>query len=212
MLLLMPLVLASCRNSKPSHADAPPEAAMSAKEIDTSGLAVAGDSRLQIQIEITDEVKMERIPMRTARLHFKNLTQQPLRIYLPAPDAFRWGISSIVMKPSNGPPLLVPTPRPHGYVISEKDFHLLAPGESRVFTQSFSLDPMQRGAGTATARLPGFEAGAKVAVRWTYENASRRWAGGVQTLDGPTRTLFDGGDIPHIWTGKLNVETQWTVP
>lgn len=185
---------------------------MSAEKKHTQPLAAASDSRLQVQLEITDEVKMDRIPMRTARLHFRNLTAEPLRIYLPTPDAFRWGISGIVMRAPSGTTLLIPEPRPHGYVVTENDFPLLAPGEKKTFTQTFSLDPMKPGAGTATERLPGFEAGAKVALRWTYENSIRRWEAGVQTLDGPTKALFDGGDIPHIWTGKLSVETSWTVP
>lgn len=43
-------------------------------------------------------------------------------------------------------------------------------------------------------------------------NQITRWEGGVQTLDGPTKALFGGGDIPHIWTGRLVVETSWTLP
>ena len=184
---------------------------MSARNDGPAPLATAGDSRLQIQIEIDDEVKMDRIPMRTAHLHFENLTQQPLRIFLPGPDAFRWGISGIVMRPSKGSPLMIPEPRPHGYVVTERDFPLLAPGEKKTFTQSFSLDPMKPGAGTATERLAGFEPGATVGLRWTYENSIRRWEAGVQTLDGPTKALFGGGDIPHIWIGKLTAEGSWTV-
>jgi hypothetical protein len=48
-------------------------------------------------------------------------------------------------------------------------------------------------------------------VSWTYENTITRWAGGAQTLDGPTQALFDGGTIPGIWTGKLTVQLRWAI-
>jgi hypothetical protein len=88
----------------------------------------------------------------------------------------------------------------------------IAQPSQKEFTQSFSLDPMKPGPGTATGRLAGFESGSRVSVRWTYENSIQRWQGGQMTLDGPTKSLFDGGDIPYIWTGKLQLETAWTVP
>ena len=48
-------------------------------------------------------------------------------------------------------------------------------------------------------------------MSWTYHNDIVRWEGGYQTLDGPTKTLFEGKDIPYIWTGKLSVEASWTL-
>lgn len=150
--------------------------------------------------------------MRTARLHFRNLSREPLRFYLPQAEAFRAMISDVILKPAHGTALWVPEPRPHGYVITEIDFPLLAPGESRTVTQKFTLDPMLPGRGTTTRRRPGFEAGKQVSVTWVYQNKVTRWQGGLQTLDGPTRTLFEGKPIPHIWTGKLSTKLVWTVP
>lgn len=184
---------------------------MTEQRADIVASSPSADSRLSIQLEIKPGVVMDRIPMRTAVLRFTNKTGEPLRIYLPD-EVARANISTITMSPTSGRPLFIPDLHPHGYQVGEKDFHLLAPGETREFTQSFSLDPMKPGPGTATERLPGFEGDKTVSVDWTYENSTRRWPGGVQTFGGPTKELFDGGDIPHIWTGKLRVHMKWTVP
>jgi hypothetical protein len=104
-----------------------------------------------------------------------------------------------------------PDPRPHGCTITEVDFPLLSPGQAMTFEQPFTLDPIGRGDGTRTARRPGFEDGATVRVRWDYANKLVRWPAGHLTLDGETRALFDGKDIPFLWTGKLSVEASWTV-
>lgn len=172
--------------------------------------APASDGRLEIRLEIDRQVVMDRVPERTARLRFRNLTAEPLRIYMP-PEPFRATISTLFFTPREGRPLFEPEPRPHGVVIGEEDFPLLGPGQSREFTQTFTLDPFQPG-GPGTARRPGFEAGKSVEIRWIYKNRIRQWKGGAQTLDGPTKTLFGGGDIPHIWLGELTVTWTWTVP
>lgn len=157
-------------------------------------------------------VTMDRVPMRRALLHFRNVGAEPLRVYLPNGEAFRLNISSLFFVPEGGTPLMVPDPHPHGYVVTEADFHLLSPGEERSFAQPFTIDPFAPGAGNQTLRRPGFEPGRAVRVRWTYENRIRRWEGGRQTLDGPTVPLFGGQDIPFLWTGTLAVELAWTVP
>lgn len=172
----------------------------------------AADARLEIQLEIDPTVTMDRVPMRRALLHFRNVGQEPVRVYLPNGESFRANISTLFFTPEVGRPLFVPEPHPHGYVVTEADFHLLAPGERRTFTQPFTIDPFVPGPGLQSRRLEGFAPGRPVRVRWTYENAIRRWPGGAQTLDGPTKTLFGGLDIPHIWTGELAVELAWTAP
>ena len=149
--------------------------------------------------------------MRTIVLHFKNASKDPLRIHLPRAEMFRAGISSITMVGGDAR-LSVPEPHPHGYEVTEADFPLLAPGEERTFEQSFSLDPMAPGGGTRTERRKGFESGTRVRVSWSYENRIQRWEGGAQTLDGPTKALFGGNDIPHIWIGKLSAEASWVAP
>lgn len=185
--------------------------AMTPAENPPDAAAWTGDGRLEIRADIDPQVTMDRIPMRSIRLHFRNATDAPLRLYLP-PDPFRFNISSVVFAPEGAPPLLVPEPRPHGYMITEKDFLLLAPREERVVTQSFSIDPMVPGPGTRTARRPGFEEGRRVPVRWTYENRITSWPGGVATFDGVTKPLFGGGPVPHLWTGEIRAQFTWTVP
>ena len=168
------------------------------------------DGRLEIQLEIQEGSVLDRVPMRTAVLRFKNASDKPLRLYLPQSEAFRANISSLILAPEGAPPLFVPEPRPHGYVVTEKDFPLLKPGEGRAFTQRFTIDPFARGG--RTERRAGFEPGKKVPVSWTYENAIRQWKGGQRTLDGPTGELFGGKEIPFIWTGKLTAKASWTAP
>jgi hypothetical protein len=170
----------------------------------------AEDKGLEISCEIRPEVRTDRVPMRTAVLRFHNVSQAPVRFYLPRAEAFRAGLSTLLFQA--GDHLFAePDPQPHGIVIEEDDFPLLAPGEAKSFEQSFTLDPMQPGPGTRTARRPGFEDGKTVRVSWTYQNEIVRWAGGQLTLDGPTKTLFGGKDIPFIWTGKLTVEASWVI-
>jgi hypothetical protein len=165
---------------------------------------------LEISFEIRPGVRMDRVPMREAVLRFRNVSTQPVRFYLPRGDAFRAGISTLRFEAGERR-FLEPEPQPHGVVIEEADFPLLAPGEQQTFAQPFTLDPIQPGPGTRTARRPGFEDGTPVTVSWTYANTIVRWAGGQLTLDGETEALFEGKDIPFIWTGELTVEARWLV-
>lgn len=196
---------------RPTDTQASPSAPPEQAKMSTKSDAVA-DGRLEVRLEIKPEVVVDRVPMRTAVLHFRNLGKEPLRYYLPNGEAFRANISTLFFRPKSGDPLFVPEPHPHGYVVTEADFHLLEPGQAREHTQPFTIDPFAPGPGNTSKRMTGFEAGAEVDVRWVYENSIQRWKGGAQTLDGPTRELFDGGDIPYIWTGKLEAKMRWTVP
>jgi hypothetical protein len=132
----------------------------------------------------------------TVKLHFRNAGKQPLRIYLVVSEAFRFGQSELDLKSANPPdrPVAQPPPRPHGYKVTEKDFHLIQPGAKLAFDQTLRLDK-------TLVTGPG-----DYQVVWTYKNKIRRWKGGVQTLDGPTRELFGGKDIPHIWTGSIEAK------
>jgi hypothetical protein len=165
---------------------------------------------LSISLEIRPDVRVDRVPMRAAILHFRNVSEDPIRIFLPQSEPFRGGQSTLYFG-SGDQAFMAPEPRPHGYSISEIDFPLIAPGEEKTFEQPFTIDPMKPGPGTRTERRAGFEDGKTVKVRWSYSNDLVRWPAGKPTLDGPTKTVFDGKDIPHIWTGKLSVEASWTV-
>jgi hypothetical protein len=166
---------------------------------------------LEISFSLTPEVRNERIPTRVFVLHFKNVSSHPLRVYMPNSEPFRASISTIYILAGNAS-LVVPEPHPHGYVVTEVDFPLLAPGEEKTYEQTFSLERLARGSGTVTEREKGFEAGGHATVSWTYENEVTRWQGGIQTLDGLTKNLFGGKDIPGLWRGKLEVKADWRLP
>lgn len=172
--------------------------------------ASASANGLTISFTVRPGVEVDRVPMRTLLLHFRNVGKEPIRVFLPQAEAFR-AAQSVVSFVSGKERFMVPEPRPHGYAISEIDFPLIAPGEERTFEQRFTLDPMKPSAGTATARRPGFEDGATVQIAWSYRNDLTRWRAGQATLDGPTRTVFGGGDIPGLWRGNLSVSTSWVV-
>lgn len=121
-----------------------------------------------------------------ARLHFRNAGSEPIRIYFLAPEVFRSFQSSLRVRDASGKVVgFTDASPPHGYLPQESDFPLIAPGATTTFTQ----------------KVPAMSAGGT--VEWTYSNSITEWKGGAQTLDGPTRPLFGGGPIPHIWTGKV---------
>ena len=201
---LLGLLCAAC----PARARGTGQASSAADAADRSSREQ--DKGLEIFLEIQPGVRMDGVPTRSATLHFHNVSLAPIRIYLPRSEHFRAGLSTLVLRA--GPnAFAVPEPQPHGIVIEEDDFPLIAPGEDKTFEQSFTLDPIGPGVGAVTARRLGFEDGKAVQVRWTYSNEIVRWAGGQQTLDGPTKTLFEGKDIPYIWTGQLSVEASWRI-
>ncbi|MBI4705683.1 MAG: hypothetical protein HY744_31715 [Deltaproteobacteria bacterium] len=213
LLAVLLCALGGCRAGADRATPAVPMSSAPDAAVPTARPPVATDGHLEIRLELDTEVAMDRVPMRAAKLHFRNVGRDPLRFYLPRSEPFRANISTLSFTPEgNARPLVVPEPRPHGYEVTEADFHLLAPGEERVFAQPFTLDQFVPGPGQGTERRAGFEPGTVVRVRWVYENEIRRWEGRRLTLDGPTRELFGGGDIPWIWTGKLAAELAWKVP
>lgn len=131
-------------------------------------------------------------------LRFANETKKPVRIYLVRSEYFRALQSDLrVTRASDGKVVDVqPLPRPHGYVVDESDFHLIPPGESFSVTQSLWLDASR------------FKVGEKYTVTWIYENSVRRWPGGIPTVEGRTKELFGGDEIPYIWVGRSDVEVR----
>jgi hypothetical protein len=209
---LLALAISGCPSTKP---DSSPPAMTDVKPPDVkpaSDSLHATDGRLDIRAKLVPGTKTDRIPRRTIELTFKNVSKAPLRIFLPKSELFRATISTIYIFPESGASLAIPEPHPHGYVITEADFFLLAPGEERMFPQTFSLDPMVPGPGTKTARRPGFEAGKTVSVTWEYKNDTDTWPGGVNTFDGVTKPLFGGKRIEDLWTGTLTAKGSWKVP
>jgi hypothetical protein len=166
---------------------------------------------LEVQLELPKKpvsgVSGGRPSPAVATLRFRNASQQPLRFYLIDSEPFRSFQSRLAVFEQGGGGFITmqPDPRPHGYVVTEKDFHLLGPGEEKTFTQSLYVARVAPG-GQSVRRLEGFEKGGAFRVRWTYENSVTQWKGGAMTLDGMTKALFGGGPIPHIWTGKVEAE------
>jgi hypothetical protein len=149
-------------------------------------------SGLAIALEIPPSARAG--DSQTARLHLRNTTTVPLRVYFLEPDVFRSFQSNLLVRDASGKVVGASEPSPpHGYLPRESDFPLLAPGETKTFTQSLPLD------------ASGLAAGGRFDVEWTYSNSVTEWKGGAQTLDGPTQPLFGGGPIPHIWTGRVSI-------
>ena len=134
-------------------------------------------------------------------LKFSNESQNPVRICLLESEVFRAGQSMFrVVRASDGKVAdLQPSPHPHGYVVDESDFHLIPAGKSFSSTQTLYLDPAR------------FKAGEKYKVTWIYKNKAKKWPGGVTTLDGPTKALFGGSEIPYIWIGESEVSVEISV-
>ncbi len=150
--------------------------------------------------------------MRRVRMVLNNVSKDPVRVLRIRPEAFRYATSTLVVAASGADPIWSPDPRPHGYLIGEDDFARIEPGARIDIEQSFTIDPMVRGSGTSTARAPGCARGAVATGTWTLANASTSFPGGVSTLAGVTKPLFDGREMPELWTGKLVCRVQWTVP
>ena len=132
------------------------------------------------------------------RLHFRNDGEVPRRIYLIQSEVFRALQSDLQVFAADGQFLTSqPDPHPPGYVVSERDFPAIAPGEAQVHTQTLHL---------AGPKFSG-QAG-PLRLRWTYRNSVESWRAGIQTLDGPTKGLFGGGPIPGIWRGEVVVEAS----
>jgi len=124
-------------------------------------------------------------------LVFKNTSERPLRIYFVRNEVFRSFQSRFDALFYGKPMSITRISPPHGYVVTEKDFHWIGTKSEMLFHQTLSLS----------------EAGIKEDVReftlqWTYENRLSRWEGGVRTLDGVTKTLFGGKEIPYLWRGE----------
>ena len=131
-------------------------------------------------------------------LRFRNAAKEPVRIYLIISEPFRAFQSSLwAWDRKGGLVSSQPELHPHGYVVTEKDFHLIEPGRELAFQQTLSL------AGSAP--------GGDLVVEWRYSNTVERWEGGVMTLDGPTKPLFGGGRIPCIWTGQIAARARLQV-
>ncbi|MCX4241814.1 hypothetical protein [Paraliomyxa miuraensis] len=131
-------------------------------------------------------------------LRFLNLDVRARKLFFIRAEPFRFGQSTLTLdRGGSGPPIVSPPPRPHGYVVTEADFHDIAPRSRLAFSQALRVP---------ADLLPG-----TYGVRWVYENEITQWKGGVNTLDGPSEVLFDGKPIEGIWVGSLEDRFSITV-
>ncbi len=143
-------------------------------------------------------------------LHFRNTSKNNLRIFHICGGEFRWNQSDVWLASlSQSIPLTGgPPPRPHGYRVTENDFHSLEPTEEKTFSHVPIY--VARWLATGWTPLEGLDGGNGNTFRlyWRYQNYLTKWEGGAMTLDGPTLQLFDGAPIPGIWTGSLEASME----
>ena len=75
-----------------------------------------------------------------AKLSFRNDTARPMRLLLVRPEVFRLFNSTLRVWEGGKVASLQPDPHPHGHLLDENDFLLLAAGETRTVPQSLGLD------------------------------------------------------------------------
>jgi hypothetical protein len=126
-------------------------------------------------------------------LVFKNISKKPIRIYLIETEFFRSFQSYFYLLTDKKHLFLTDISPPHGYVVTEDDFHLIGPNKEIIFKQTLSIDSTKIKSNSIKTQL-----------EWTYENNVSKWEGGKMTPDGPTKQLFNGEKIPYIWVGKIN--------
>ena len=126
----------------------------------------------------------------TATLVVHNPGAEERRLYTP-PEPFRFPMHDVALWSADDKRQGGPDGHPHGIVIGEEHFLVVRPGgEVRL---------------TGTVPLPPGVVAGRYLLTWTVKNDLTQWKGGAMTLDGPTRTLFGGGPIPGIWTGRVTV-------
>ncbi len=131
-----------------------------------------------------------------ANVTFQNISDKPLRIYFIESPVFNSFQSMFHVGHADGSiEFIVSDPHPHGISVDASDFHLIDANKSKTFTQK--LDNIELRLKTKPAKLI-----------WVYVNDVTKWEGGRSTLDGPTKELFDGKEIPYIWTGEVRASTK----
>ena len=130
-------------------------------------------------------------------LVFKNVSNNPIRIYLINTEFFRSFQSYFFLLYNGKVKMLSNISPPHGYVVTESDFHLINSNSEIIFKQTLLIDEV----GLETDIHDFY-------LQWIYENKISQWEGGIETLDGPTKRLFNGKEIPYIWRGEIESTIQ----
>lgn len=135
------------------------------------------------------------------KLYFHNISEKPIRIYFLKGYYFRSFQSFFYLETNEKKNQFIsPLSPPHGYVVDEKDFHLINPSKMISFESTVNISNRYREKFTNGSQLT-----------WVYKNSITKWKGGLNTLNGPTKELFNGETIPYIWTGRTEVEIPVTI-
>jgi hypothetical protein len=125
-------------------------------------------------------------------LVFKNVSSNPIQIYLINNEFFRSFQSYFYLLYNAKFKMLTDISPPHGYVVTESDFHIIGSNSEKIFKQTLKIDE------------EGLENDInKFYLQWIYANNISRWKGGIETFDGPTQSLFGDEEIPYIWLGEI---------
>ena len=121
------------------------------------------------------------------RLVFENISDKPLRIFYMDHTLFSRVQNSFYFIDSRGKKYFemedVP---PHGFLVHAQDFYLIAPYEKKSFIVKMTLPTKEM-----------------KKIYWRYHNKLTSWKGDFETLDGKSRALFNGHEIPYIWVGSI---------
>ncbi len=130
------------------------------------------------------------------KVRFENISDRPVRVYFIENPIFNSFQSAFTVVHKDGTKsFIAEEPQPHGYVVTESDFHLIAPCHSKTFKQKIGNVTLGSGSNPA-------------GIEWEYSNTITKWEGGIETLDGKTEALFGGKEIPYIWTGRIKAAAK----
>lgn len=131
-----------------------------------------------------------------AEVTFTNSSDSPLYVYFIDSPIFNSFQSRFYLLHQNGKKSFVlQEPHPHGYSVNISDFHLIDANDSKTFLQKIEYFDL-------------IERSKPLILEWVYENKITKWEGEKETIDGKTKTLFDGETIPGIWVGKIKASTE----
>jgi hypothetical protein len=153
------------------------------------GDKVADRDSLKISMEAGERTR----DSLNVKLIFENVSPKLLRIYYIDDPLFSRTQNSFYLIDKQGKRHfeLEDGPPPHGYVVSEKDFYLIEAESKKQFNVKVAL-PVKDPA----------------ALEWVYRNQITSWRGGIETLDGKTKVLFEGREIPYIWRGRIETRIK----
>jgi hypothetical protein len=187
---LILLCVAACQNKPANTVAKPPQPASTTEGADIPApyIATAND----LAIALTGPAGVQRAGARVElTLTIHNQGKTPRRVYV-LPEHFRSPFHFLWLADATGAQVATAPPSPpHGIEVTEAHFPEIAAGASLTVQGHFDLP----------ANLPA----GSYRLGWRMRNTLvHAMPGGIQTLDGVTKPLFGGGEIPGIWMGSLD--------